>query len=57
MGEKGLDGAPEHLFRLRDIEGLHETPGVVRPDYAIDFWSPLVPELGLRAALEGMPDD
>ena len=32
-------------------------PGIVPPDYAIDFWSPQVPELGFRAATEGMLDD
>ena len=32
-------------------------PGIVPPDYAIDFWSPQVPELGFRAATEGELDD
>lgn len=32
-------------------------PGIVPPDYAIDFWSPQVPELGFRAATEGKLDD
>jgi ribose transport system substrate-binding protein len=32
-------------------------PGIVPPDYAIDFWSPQVPELGFRAATEGLLDD
>jgi ribose transport system substrate-binding protein len=31
-------------------------PGIVPPDYAIDFWSPQVPELGFRAATEGELD-
>ncbi len=31
-------------------------PGTVPPDYAIDFWSPLVPEMGFQAALVGEPD-
>ncbi|MBT3925343.1 MAG: substrate-binding domain-containing protein [Rhodospirillaceae bacterium] len=31
-------------------------PGAVPPDYAIDFWSPQVPELGFKAALHGIPD-
>jgi ribose transport system substrate-binding protein len=33
------------------------SPGIVPPDYAIDFWSPQVPELGFRAATEGKLDD
>lgn len=32
-------------------------PGSVPPDYAIDFWSPQVPEMGFKAALHGVPDD
>lgn len=31
-------------------------PGIVPPDYAVDFWSPLTPELGFNAALLGEPD-
>jgi ribose transport system substrate-binding protein len=31
-------------------------PGIVPPDYAIDFWSPYTPELGFNAALVGEPD-
>jgi ribose transport system substrate-binding protein len=31
-------------------------PGIVPPDYAIDFWSPQTPELGVNAALLGEPD-
>ena len=31
-------------------------PGLVPPDYAIDFWSPQVPEMGFKAAMYGVPD-
>lgn len=31
-------------------------PGIIPPDYAIDFWSPNTPELGFNAALLGEPD-
>jgi ribose transport system substrate-binding protein len=31
-------------------------PGIIPPDYAIDFWSPFTPELGFNAALLGEPD-
>jgi ribose transport system substrate-binding protein len=31
-------------------------PGVVPPDYAIDFWSPQMPEMGFKAAMHGVPD-
>ncbi|MBM3483364.1 MAG: substrate-binding domain-containing protein [Alphaproteobacteria bacterium] len=31
-------------------------PGIVPPDYAIDFWSPNTPELGFSSALLGEPD-
>jgi ribose transport system substrate-binding protein len=31
-------------------------PGIVPPDYAIDFWSPFTPELGFNSALLGEPD-
>jgi ribose transport system substrate-binding protein len=31
-------------------------PGIVPPDYAIDFWSPHTPELGFNSVLLGEPD-
>ena len=31
-------------------------PGIVPPDYAIDFWSPNTPELGFNSVLLGEPD-
>ncbi len=31
-------------------------PGIVPPDYAIDFWSPFTPELGFNSVFLGEPD-
>lgn len=31
-------------------------PGIVPPDYVIDFWSPQTPELGFNSVLLGEPD-
>jgi ribose transport system substrate-binding protein len=31
-------------------------PGIVPPEYQVDFWSPYTPELGFNAALLGEPD-
>lgn len=31
-------------------------PGIVPPDYVMDFWSPLTPELGFNSVLLGEPD-